>query len=95
MVSSKGKQKEFAEESEKTKRAREKLRKRLETMDQQFTKDALEKKSFEIHQWISRHADKRIHLPNKSISLFDENQNMAKTSHRVGKIVKKLQEEIE
>lgn len=82
--------KSIAEESLKTKKAREKLKRRLEMMDAQFTKEALEKKAIEIHRWISRHADRRIALREKSISLFDENQNAAEVSHKITKLAEKF-----
>lgn len=93
MVSSQDKnhkKKLLAEESHKTKRAREKLEKRLKTMDAKLTKEALEKKAVEIQHWISRHSNSRVSLKNKSISLFDENQNAAEISLRVAKIAEKL-----
>lgn len=73
----------FAEESQKTQKAREKLKKKLEALDQKITPQALEKKTIEIHRWIARHASSRVPLKNKSISLFDENQNAADLSQRV------------
>lgn len=82
--------KNIAEESFKTKKAREKLQKRLEMMDAKITKEALEKKSIEIHRWISRHADRRIALKEKTISLFDENQNTASVSFKISKLAEKL-----
>lgn len=84
--------KQIAEESLKTKKAREKLMKRLKDLDAKITKDALEKKSIEIHRWISRHADKRISLREKSISLFDENENAAEISQKILKVAEKLRE---
>lgn len=81
----------FAEESLKTRKAREKLRRRLEKLDAQITPQALKQKSVEIHRWITRHADHRIALKEKSISLFDENQNTAKLSQRIAKIAEQLQ----
>ena len=89
----KSKTKSHAEESLKTKKAREKLRKRMEMHDEKITKEALEKKSLEIHRWISRHADRRIVLRNKSISLFDENQNAAEISQKILKIAEKFRED--
>jgi len=83
--------KKLAEESLKTKKAREKLQKRFQSMDEVITKEAIEKKSIEIHRWISRHADKRVSLKNKSISLFDENQNAAEISLKVSKIAEQFQ----
>ena len=82
--------KKLAEESEKTKKTREKLRKRLEEMDQGITPQALKRKSSEIHRWIARHASDRIALRTKSISLFDENQNAANLSQKVNAVMDRL-----
>jgi FtsZ-binding cell division protein ZapB len=84
------KKKTIAEESLKTKKAREKLKRKFEDMDKKITPQALEKKSIEIHNWIARHADHRITLKEKSISLFDENQNAAKLSEKIAKIVEQI-----
>jgi len=84
--------KQIVEESLKTKKAREKLIKRLKDQEMQITKEALEKKSLEIHRWISRNADRRITLRDKAISLFDENQNAAEISQKILKIAEKLHE---
>lgn len=86
----KNKKKDLANESYKTKKAREKLQKRLAEIDAKITKEALERKSIEIHRWISRHADRRIPLKEKAISLFDENQNAAEISIKISKIAEKL-----
>lgn len=88
----KDKKKALAEESLKTKKAREKLKKRFEMMDAKITKEALEQKSIEIHRWISRHADHRVPLKTKSISLFDENENAVETSLKISKLVEKMQQ---
>ncbi|NGX27259.1 MAG: hypothetical protein K940chlam6_01192 [Chlamydiae bacterium] len=85
------KKKVLAEESLKTKKAREKLKKRLEIMDAKITKEAIERKSIEIHRWISRRADRRIALRDKTIALFDENQNAAEISQKISKIAEKIQ----
>jgi hypothetical protein len=84
--------KQIAEESLKTKKAREKLMKRLKEVDAKITKDALERKSIEIHRWISRNVDRRVTLRDKSISLFDENQNVAEISQKIIKVAEKLRE---
>lgn len=86
----KEKKKLVAEESAKTRKAREKLRRRLEQLDAHITPQALQEKSIEIHRWIARHADRRIALKDKSISLFDENQNAAKLSQRIAKIAEQI-----
>lgn len=80
----------IAEESVKTKRAREKLQKKFQAIEEQISQKELEKKNVEIHRWISRHATNRVVLKNKNISLFDENQNTAKISQRITNIVQNL-----
>lgn len=87
------KKKDIAEESLRTKKAREKLRKRLDALDQKITPQALKEKSIEIHRWIARHAEKRVVLKEKSISLFDENQNAAQLSQRIAKIAERISSE--
>ncbi len=82
---------QFAEESYKTKKVREKLKKHLEKIDSQITQQELNRKIVEIHRWISRHAPNRISLKNKSISLFDENQNAAKSSQKIIGLITQLQ----
>jgi hypothetical protein len=84
------KRKEIAEESIKTKKAREKLKKRLDALDLKITPQALEEKSIQIHRWIAKHAQKRVVLKEKSISLFDENQNAAQLSQRIAKIAEQI-----
>lgn len=80
----------IATESEKTKRARKKLLKRHAELDKQVTKQALERKMLEIHQWIARHASHRVVLRSKTISLFDRNTNSAKVSGRIEKIAQQI-----
>ena len=84
----------IAEESLKTKKVREKLRKRLEKIDEEVTQQALNRKITEIHRWISRHAMQRVTLKSKSISLFDENQNTAKISQKVSVFAIKLKDKL-
>lgn len=90
-----GYEKEIAEESLKTKKVREKLKKHLESFDQKVTAPALKKKLIEIHRWIERHASQRVVLKEKSISLFDENRNAAEFSQRVGILVEKLKQDMQ
>ena len=87
--------KRLAPESVKTQKAREKLRRHWSDLEKQITPEALREKTEEIHRWIARHAHLRIHLKNKNISLFDENQNAAKISQRVKVIAKKLGEDMQ
>ena len=82
--------KRIAPESAKTRKAREKLQKHWSDLEKKITPEALQEKTDEIHRWIARHAHLRVHLKNKNISLFDENQNAAKISQRVRTIAQKL-----
>jgi len=84
--------KPLAEESDKTKKLREKLRKHFQLIDEQVTKQALERKISEIHRWIGRHASHRVVLKNKTIALFDENQNAAQMSQRITNLLLRLRE---
>lgn len=85
-------EKKFAEESIQTKRAREKLKKQFEELERKITTDAIKKKSQEIHRWITRHANTRVALREKNISLFDENQNAAKVSSKIAQLSQKIKE---
>ncbi|NGX35779.1 MAG: hypothetical protein K1000chlam1_00612 [Candidatus Anoxychlamydiales bacterium] len=80
----------FAEESDKTLRARGKLKKRLKLLEEEITKEALNKKIIEIHDRISRYAATRAVLTRKTISLFDNNQNSAKISNKITKIAQSI-----
>jgi hypothetical protein len=80
----------IAEESPKTRKAREKLKRQLEAFEKKITPQALEKKTIEIHRWIARRASERVILRTKTISLFDENQNTAGLSQKVASIAEQL-----
>lgn len=88
-------EKKLAGESEKTKRARAKLQKKLEAIDQKITPQAIERKTVEIHRWIARHVPQRIVLKTKTISLFDENKNTADVSQKISAIMINLQKELD
>jgi hypothetical protein len=83
-------QKRMAPESKQTKRAREKLQKHWNSVEKKITPEALLKVSEEMHRWIGRHANLRVPLKAKRISLFDGNQNAAELSQRVKAIAKQL-----
>jgi ubiquinone biosynthesis protein UbiJ len=93
MADKKEKKKNVVTESVQVRRAREKLKRRMETIEQKITVQALEKKSLEIHQWIAKHASDRVVLYAKEISLFDENQNTAKVSQKVSLLAERIQKE--
>jgi hypothetical protein len=84
------KKKNLAEESQKTRKAREKLKKQLDALEKKITKQGLERKTIEIHRWIARNAPLRIALKTKEISLFDENQNAARLSQTMVKLLDQI-----
>ncbi|MBS0603961.1 MAG: hypothetical protein JSS60_02870 [Verrucomicrobia bacterium] len=92
-LSDKERKKHIADESPKTRKAREKLKRQLDAFDKKVTPQALEKKAIEIQRWIARHASHRIALKTKSISLFDENQNAAGLSMRVSQLADQIKKE--
>lgn len=87
--------KAVAQESAKTRKTREKLKKRLDALDKKITPQALKEKVIEIHRWIALNAGHRVLLRTKEISLFDENQNTADVSRKVSGIVGQVQKEID
>lgn len=79
----------IVEESQKTKKARKKLRDRMDNLEKKVTPQALKRKSEEISRWIERHAAGRV-VVKKDIPLFDKNANPAKPSRGIEKIAEEL-----
>jgi hypothetical protein len=79
----------IAEESAKTKKARAKLKAKLDATDKKLKNQTLGKKSQEIAKWIERHASDRVQVK-KDISLFDQNRNSAKMSRNTEKVAEEL-----
>lgn len=71
-----------AKESKKVEKARNKLRLQIQDEYKCVTEAALHKVSQDIKDWISRHAQDRLQLKQKEITLFDENQHPAKVHSR-------------
>jgi hypothetical protein len=71
-----------AKESKQVEKARRKLKMQIQEEHQLVTETALQGVSEEIKNWISRHAQERVRLKQKDISLFDENQHPAKVHSR-------------
>ena len=84
---------ECAKESEKTKRAREKLAKKLAMLDEKVNAQALQRKTKEIHRWIDRQPA-RVVLKDKAFALFDGNQNPAPESRKVANLALRLGEDL-
>lgn len=85
----------IAPESTKTKRAREKLRVQWEEQSQLITEAALADTIDKIHQWIASNAMHRVHLREKEIRLFDQNQNAAVLSRKIRQFAKKLGDDMQ
>lgn len=83
----------IAEESIKTRRARQKLRRRLALLEKKVTTNALDQKKEEIARRIERYPN-RVVVENKTFSLFDKNQNPAKVSRVVAKFADQIASEI-
>jgi hypothetical protein len=71
-----------AKESAQILKARKKLLQQIADENKHVTAQALDKIRKSIHHWISRHADDRINLKSKEITLFDENRHSAKPQNR-------------
>jgi hypothetical protein len=84
---------EIVEESQKTKRARDKLRQRLELMEKKTTLEALKDKTDAIERWIDRRSEDRVAV-NKDIPLFDKNQHSAKPSRGVARLQEELSQKL-
>ncbi len=80
----------LAPESLKTRRAREKLLKQWEAEKEQITPQAIQETVDKIHKWIADNAKHRIQIKEKSIKLFNQNQNAAVISKKVREIAEQL-----
>lgn len=89
-----GASKPLAKESIKTHRTRERLKKKLQSLEKSFTSNALEQKKIEIHQWLDRHAPERIPLKSKKVSSPDSHQKTAEMSQKVSALASKIQKEL-
>ncbi len=83
----------LVDESGKTKKARAKLKQKLEATEKKLKSAKLEKKSQEISRWIQRHTNDRISVK-KDISLFDQNRNSAKMSRAIEKLAEELDQDL-
>src|SRR5438105_3353430 len=88
------KERPIAPESLKTRRAREKLLKQWEEEKQCFTQQALEETVDKIHKWIADNAKHRIQIKEKSIKLFNQNQNAAAISKKIQFFAEKLKDDM-
>jgi hypothetical protein len=80
----------IAPESQKTKRAREKLVKQWNEEKELINPKALEKTVEKIHQWIADNAKYRIPIKEKSIKLFNQNKEAARISKKVQVFAERL-----
>jgi hypothetical protein len=77
-------------ESEKTLKIRKKIQDKIKREEEGITPEALQKKIVEMHQWIAHRAHTRTPLLEKSISLFDENENSARLSKKISRIMNQI-----
>jgi hypothetical protein len=81
----------FVLESKKMVKIRRKLEAQMASLDGKITVDSLNRMKEEIAEWIGRHGSHRTNLVNKSLALFDGNQNPKKPSSAIVKLYKQLQ----
>ncbi len=86
--------KKVAQESEKTLKAREKLKSRLKKIDSMVTSQALDEKKDQISDWISRHSWSRETMTEKQdLGLFDKNRNPAPLSKKTEVMKERLKKD--
>lgn len=82
----------YAPLEERTKKIQEKLKKRLETLDQRITTEKLDDSKNKIKLWFARHLKERSSTAKTDLVFFNEGRNPAKPSHRVQALRKHLKE---
>jgi hypothetical protein len=70
-----------AKESRQIKKAREKLKKNLDTQQKKFTSEALQNMAKKIRTLLVRHHEP-AHLRKRKFTIFDENAHSARTKSR-------------
>ncbi|MBM3195496.1 MAG: hypothetical protein FJZ62_01945 [Chlamydiae bacterium] len=85
--------KKVAQESEKTKKAREKLKTRLKKIDTMVTSQAIDEKKDQIADWISRHSWSRDSVTKDDLGLFDKNRNSAPLSKKTQGMKERLEKD--
>lgn len=84
-----------AADSVQVERARKKLRKQMIVEEKQVTAAALSEVGRCISHWIARHADDRVSLKTKNITLFDNNCYPFKTQSKyIFKLLHKLKTQL-
>ncbi|MFZ4772609.1 MAG: hypothetical protein ACOYK9_01285 [Chlamydiia bacterium] len=87
------KDKKVAQESEKTRKARDKLKNRLNKIDSMVTSHAIEEKKDQISDWISRHSWSRDPISKDDLGLFDQNRNSAPLSKKTQGMKERLEKD--
>ncbi len=77
------KEKAYAPLEPKTQKILEKLKKRLNHLDEQITDARLADSRSKIKYWIHRHTAERVQVDKDSFKLFSEGRNAAKMSRRI------------
>lgn len=87
------KERPIAPESLKTRRVREKILKQWKAEKEQFTPKALKETVDKIYKWIADNAKYRTQVE-KSIRLFNQNENAAAISKKVQHFAEKLKKDM-
>jgi len=83
----------FTEESKKTQKIRKKVVDQIAEFNGKIDKPSLKRMQAEIAEWIARYGGHRVKLTNKSLALFDNNQNPQKCSSYVANLYKQLKKQ--
>lgn len=89
------KEKIYAPLEPKTQRILDKLKKRLDHLDQQITTDRLEDSLSKIKYWLSRHIAQRVPVDKGEASLFSEGRSAAKMSRRIEELRERLRNDLQ
>jgi predicted phosphohydrolase len=81
--------KNYPKPSEKIERAKDRLKEKLNELDQKITPSALKRIVASIHDRIARLALERV-VVKKKITLFDNNETSANTSKKISEFAKEL-----
>ena len=82
----------YAELEPRTEKILNKLKKRLDAVEEQMTTENIKKSSKKIQQWIDRHSSDRVQVKKKSLHLFTGGLEPAQMSKGISNIRNRLRE---
>ncbi len=88
------KEKVYATIEPKTQKILDKLKKRLNHLDQQITDDRLEDSRSKIKYWLNRHIAQRVPIEKGENPLFSEGRSAARMSRRIEELKERLRNDL-